>query len=211
MTERPAIAFVASFGGTAESEPHDPDSEPEDEHHSTPGPRVQRTRRKQPRRRLQPFRRRSVKRRTRKHPGTMGRPNRPSNAQDRRLVGIKCHHVVDYSTEQDTLESDKIECNPPRRTLDQVCLQLTSSDINQAEKVPEIRKTVQEMGGRHQRILTTNQNRHSHQRSRERDRSIQHYQACTTLPMNWIRGISIFASHESWKSVVASPAYARHC
>ena len=43
------------------------------------------------------------------------------------------------------LETGKDDCKTPRRPLDQACLQLESSDIIQAKRVPETRKTSQEI------------------------------------------------------------------
>ena len=61
-------------------------------------------------------------------------------------------------TGQNVLEASHNDCQTPRRPLDKAYLQLESSDLEQAERAPEARKTVQEMGRRHRRILTTSQN-----------------------------------------------------
>ena len=91
-----------------------------------------------------------------------------------RPVGSKRNHVVDLQTEQDVLETGKNGCQTPRRSLDTAYLQLESSDINQAQRVLEAKKMGQEMGRRHQRIPTTNQNQQRQQRSHERH-DLAHY------------------------------------
>ena len=74
---------------------------------------------------------------------------------------------MDAPTEQEKVEKSKTCCQAPRRTLDKTHLQLEPSDINQAEKVQEARKTRQEMERCHQRILTINQNQQRQQRSHD--------------------------------------------
>ena len=104
-----------------------------------------------------PFVRRSPRRQSRRRAGTMGRLHSESNVQSRRLVGRRRNHVVDPQTQQDFLEAGKIDCQTPQRSLNKVHLQLESSDINRAERVPEARKTGQEMEIRLQHVLITNQ------------------------------------------------------
>ena len=91
-----------------------------------------------------------------------------SKSQDRRLIGSKWNHVVDPQTAQVTWATSKYDCQAPRRTPGNIHLQLETSDINQAERVSEAKKTSHEMGRRHQRILTTSQKPQRQQRSHER-------------------------------------------
>ena len=72
------------------------------------------------------------------------------------------------STAPDLLEAGKDDCQAPRRLLDQACLKLEPSNFNQAERVPETRKTGREMGRRPQRPLTTRWSQQRQQRPHER-------------------------------------------
>ena len=95
-------------------------------------------------------------------------------SQDRRVVGSKWNHVVGPQTEQVTWETSKNDRQAPRRTPCKFCLQLETSDINQAERVSEAKKTSHEMGRRHQRILTTNQSLQRQQRSHKGSDLVRH-------------------------------------
>ena len=57
-----------------------------------------------------------------------------SNAQSGWFVSSKRIHVVDPQAEPDSLEAGKDDCRTPRKLLDQACLQLEPSSINQAKK-----------------------------------------------------------------------------
>ena len=50
--------------------------------------------------------------------------------------------------EPDLLEAGKDDCQARRRPLDLACLRLETSNLNPAHRVPETRKTSQEMGRR---------------------------------------------------------------
>ena len=65
-------------------------------------------------------------------------------------------------------ETGRSHCPVPRKTLDKAYRQLEPSAFKQAERVPKARKTGQEVGRRHQRTLTTNQNQQRQQRFHER-------------------------------------------
>ena len=77
----------------------------------------------------------------------MGRLHNESNAQSERLFTSKRNHAVDSLAEPDLLEAGKDDR--------QACLHLEPSNINQANRVRETRKTGQEMGRRPQHLLTT--------------------------------------------------------
>ena len=79
--------------------------------------------------------------------------DKESNALSGRLVCSKRNHVVVPQTEPDSLEAGKDDCQTPRRPVDPACLQLEPININQAKRIPEPRKTSQEMG----RTSTCNQ------------------------------------------------------
>ena len=135
----------------------------------------QRARGKQPRHRQQPRHHQCVTmRRTRWRSGAVDRPQYASKPQDRRFVGSKRNHVVDPQTTQVIWATSKNGCQAPRRTPGNIHLQLETSDINQAERVSEAKKTSNEMGRRHQRILTTNQSLQRQQRSHERSDLARH-------------------------------------
>ena len=81
---------------------------------------------------------------------------------------------MDPQTEQVTWETSKNDCQAPRRTPGNIHLQLEISDVNQAERVSEAKKTSNEMGTRHQRILATSQSPQRQQRSHERSDLARH-------------------------------------
>ena len=83
---------------------------------------------------------------------------RASRKADDLIAANKQNHVVESQAEPDLLESGKDDCQAPRRPLERTRLQLEPSNINQAERAPQTRKTSQEMGGRPQHQLTTRQN-----------------------------------------------------
>ena len=88
----------------------------------------------------------------------MGRLHSAHNPLGGRPVGSKWDHVVDPQAEQHALEVSKNDCQTPRRPLDKTHLLMEPGDSNRAQRVSEGRKTSQEMGRRHQFILTTNHN-----------------------------------------------------
>ena len=74
------------------------------------------------------------------------------NGQYERLVRSRRNHIVDS-------EAGEGDCQAPRRPLDQACLQLEPSNINEVKKgLLETRKTGQEMGRRPQHLLTSRRN-----------------------------------------------------
>ena len=86
------------------------------------------------------------------------------------------HHATNQMTKtaQVVWATSKNGCQAPRRTPGNIHLQLETSDINQAERVSEAMKTSNDMGRRHQRILTTNQSLQRQQRSHERSDLARH-------------------------------------
>ena len=119
-----ASVHAANVDEIADGEPHDPDSGPEDD--TTEGKPPERKAATTP---TQTTNGRRI--------GAMGRQHSAGNSQCRRFVGSKWDHVVDPQTEQDVMEVSKNDCQAQRRLLDQACLQLEPSDINEAQMASE--------------------------------------------------------------------------
>ena len=163
-----AAAHAASVDDTADGQLHDPDSQ-------------RRITRLNPTAKTSSSRKKADTTQTAIHPSAKFLPNSPEDELEPWV-----DHFVRASTKRTTCwqrkearrgsldragfagSRQRMISTHHKRTLDKDKIQMESSEINQARRVPETRKTDQETGRRRQRIPTINQNQQRQQQSHER-------------------------------------------